>query len=103
MEDLQESIEDLTEIVRTNYQYNSSLGFPVLQFKSDEQFVTSFTKNIQEVKPFIVQEIVLNQSNRSYEQDQSSANRQELKSQNSFSQEIQVVSTEEIQQPTSPE
>ena len=57
MEDLRESIEDLTEAVRRNYQYNSPLGFPVLQYKADSQFSTSLAQAVLKVQPFSISNI----------------------------------------------
>ena len=57
MEDLRESIEDLTEAVRRNYQYNSPLGFPVLQYKPDRQFSTSLAQAVLKVQPFSISNI----------------------------------------------
>ena len=57
MEDLRESIEDLTEAVRRNYQYNSPLGFPVLQYKPDSQFSSSLAQAVLKVQPFSITNI----------------------------------------------
>ena len=65
MEDIRESIEDLTEIVRTNYQYKSSLGFPVLQYKPDTEFIDSLVNQVADVKSFLVSEIILSQAQTS--------------------------------------
>ena len=59
MEDLRESIEDLTEAVRRNYQYDSPLGFPVLQYKPDSQFSTSLAQAVLKVQPFSISNITM--------------------------------------------
>ena len=69
MEDLRESIEDLTEAVRRNYQYNSPLGFPVLQYKPDTQFGESLTEAALKVQPFEITNIEMKTKREETEQE----------------------------------
>ena len=86
MEDLRESIEDLTEIMKRNYHYNSPLGFPVLQYKADDHFNDSLLKSLFDIQPFKITNITMNQNNDdNIKNQQPSVDR---------SQDIVVVSSE---------
>jgi len=76
MEDLRESIEDLTKKVKKEYQYNSPLGFPILQFKNDEQFSSSLVQKLYEIQPFEITNIAISQG--SIEESKAIAQSQEI-------------------------
>ena len=85
LDDLRESIEDLTEIVKKNYHYNSPLGFPVLQFSPDEQFSVSVVKTMYDVQPFKITNISISHTNT------ETSSREVAKTT-----DIEVVSTEHV-------
>ena len=93
MEDLRESIEDLTEAVRRNYQYNSPLGFPVLQYKADSQFSTSLGQAVLKVQPFSISNITRDTQTRPEEPREPEPESNLVSAMKRFGgQEIEVIS-----------
>ena len=86
LEDLRESIEDLTDIMQRNYHYNSSLGFPVLKYSTDSYFTGSLIKKMYEIQPFKITNISMSQNKV-----------EKVKKTVTKSEEIEIVSTEHFE------
>ena len=98
MEDLRESIEDLTEAMRRNYQYNSPLGFPVLQYKPDTQFGENIAEAILKVQPFKITNIEKKKKREEQEEEEEMEVKESTTNlvRNKFAGEhIEVITTDE--------
>ena len=91
IENLRESIEDLTDIVRKTYNYNSPLGFPVLQYKNEEEFSSNLVQKLFEIQPFRITNIAISEENI----EESTGLSQD--------QEIVIVSTDHVERASNDE
>ena len=86
IDEIQGSIENLTERVKKKYHYDSPLGFPVLQYTPDIQFEAKVVKTMLGIQPFKITNITLTKPEPLPEQELT----------HTRSQEIVVVSTDHV-------
>ena len=102
IEEIQGSIEDLTERVKKKYHYDSPLGFPVLQYTPDAQFETKVVETMLGMQPFKITNITFSKPEPVPEQEMTNTMREEEmnmrheKRSIAKSQEIVVVSTDHV-------
>ena len=100
IEEIQGSIEDLTERVKKKYHYDSPLGFPVLQYTPDAQFEAKVVETMLGMQPFKITNITFSKPEPLPEQEVTMRDeviRHEKRTiAKAKSQEIVVVSTEDV-------